>query len=227
MRAPVNDMEVSMQHSRLAALGSAAVATVALAAGPAVAQGAVIAAPACVGGLATGLTAGPLQGSGFAPNSTVTISANGSPFTTAPADAAGNFSAQPLPPVLSRGRISQTFQLTASDGTNSAATPLHVTKWFAKLPKRARADHKVKFRAYGFLPGKRVYVFVRRQGHTLGRFSLGKANVPCGNTTRRLRYMPLRHHTTGEYNYFFEQSRRFSTKKPRIRLTTIITLFFH
>jgi hypothetical protein len=226
MRALVNDMEVSMQHSRLAALGSAAVATVALAAGPAVAQGAVIAAPACVGGLGTGLRA-PLQGSGFAPNSPVTISANGTPYRTATADAAGNFGITPRLPRLSGNRTSQTFQLTASDGTNSAVTPLHVTKWFVKLPNRARADRKVKFRAYGFLPGMRVYVFVRRSGHTLGRFSLGKAKGPCGNTTRRLRYMPLSHHTTGTYDYFFEQSARFSTKKPRIHLTIVITRVFH
>jgi hypothetical protein len=218
-------MEVSMLHSRLAALGGAAAATLVLAAGPAAAQGAVIAAPACVGGLATGLTA-PLQGSGFAPNSTVSITANGAPFTTATADAAGNFGITPQPPLLSGDHTSQTFQLAASDGTNSAAAALHVTRWFVKLPSRARANRKVKFRAYGFLPGKRVYVFVRRHGHTLGRFSLGRAKGPCGNATRRLRYMPLRHHTTGTYKYFFEQSSRFSTKKPRIRLTIIITRVF-
>jgi hypothetical protein len=176
-----------------------------------------------VGGLATGLTA-PLQGSGFTPNAPVTITANGQAFASATADAAGNFAVTPAPPLISGNHIQQTFQLSASDGTNVAApTPLHVTRWFAKLPSRAHASHKVKFRAYGFLPGKRVYVFVRRHGRTLGRFSLGKASGPCGNASRRLPYMPLRHHTTGTYKYFFEQSARFSTKKPRIRLTIIIT----
>jgi hypothetical protein len=220
-------MEVQLMYRRIAALGGAAVTAAAIAA-PAAAQAATISSPVqCAGGVATQLSA-PLVGSGFTPNSTVTISANGVPFATAPADAAGNFSATPRPPAIaSLRRNQQTFQITASDSSGVAAgpSPLTVTRWNATLPAHARANKRVMFRVFGFVPGKRVYLFVRRHGHTLGRFSIGKAKGPCGDTSRRLPYMPVRHHTSGTYRYFFEQRRHFSAGRhvPRIRLTIIIS----
>jgi hypothetical protein len=216
-------MEVPLMYRRIAALGSAAAAA-ALIAGPAAAQAATISSPAaCAGGVPTQLTV-PIVGSGFTPNSAVTIALNGSTFTTATADAAGNFAVTPPAPDIAPHN-QRTFQMTASDsgGVAAPAAPLKVTRWTASLPSHARANKRVKFRAFGFVPGKRVYLFVRRHGHTLGRFSIGKAKGPCGDTSKRLPYMPVRHHSAGTYKYFFMQSRHFSTKLPRIRLTIVIT----
>lgn len=203
-----------MMHTRLAALGSAAAATAALAAGAPTAFAADVNAGApCVGGVATGGRF-PVGAGGFTPGATVTVTANGQIVASGPADAAGNFSGVGPIPAFSAGQ--QVFQLAASDGAVTAGPkPVLVTHIGVHVPLRARATHKVRYKAYGFLPGRRIYLFVRRHGHTLGRFTLGKAKGPCGTATRRLRYMPLRHYATGTYQYWYSHSRRYS-KRTRI-----------
>jgi hypothetical protein len=205
-----------MMYKRVAALGGAAAAAVALA-GPAVARAAdVNPGAACVGGVATrGLF--PVTGTGFTPGATVNVTADGQLVGSVTTDPAGNFSLAGRPPILSSiNRNQQTFQLSASDGAIAAAPkPVLVTRVRVTVPSRARPTHKVHYRAFGFVPGRRVYLFVRRHGHTLGRFSLGKASGPCGDAGRRLRYMPLRHYATGTYEYWFSHARHYS-KATRI-----------
>jgi hypothetical protein len=210
-------MEVSMLHKMLAALGCAAAAVATLAAGPAAAQAADAnpGAP-CVGGVAT---AGrfPVTGTGFTPGAQVNVAAGGQFVGTATADAAGNFALLGDPPILSSINANQqTFQLSASDGfVTSAPKPVLVTRIRVTVPSRAHPTHTVRYRAFGFVPGRRIYLFVRRHGHTLGRFTLGKAKGPCGDASRRLRYMPLRHFSSGTYDYWFSHARRYS-KRTRI-----------
>jgi hypothetical protein len=221
-------MEVLLMYNRLAALGSAAATAAALAAGPATAQAADVnpGAP-CVGGVATALKL-PVSGTGFTPGAVVNVSAGGQFVGTTTADPAGNFSVIGEPPILSSiNRNQQTFQLTATDGTISAGPkPVIVSRVNVTLPSRARAARKVRYRVYGFLPGRRVYLFVRRHGRTLGRFSIGVAKGPCGDTSRRLRYMPLRRYSTGTYQYYFSQSKHYSSKTAIFRITIFITRVF-
>lgn len=208
-------------YKRLAALGGAAAAAVALA-GPAVAQAAdVNPGAACVGGVATGGLF-PVTGIGFTPGSTVEVEAGGQLVATSATDAAGNFSVVGQRPIFSSINTNQqTFQLTATDGTVSAGPkPVLVTYPHVDVPSHARPTHTVRYRAFGFVPGRRIYLFVRRHGHTLGRFTLGKASGPCGDASRRLRYMPLRHYSYATYTYVFSHSRRYS-KKSRIYEFTI------
>jgi hypothetical protein len=120
------------------------------------------------------------------------------------------------PPFFSDSIRHKAFSLTATDGTLSA-TPksVLVTHVGVKLPTHLRPTRKARWRAYGFIPRRRVYLFVRRHGHTLGRFSLGKAKGACGDVSKRMRGMPLRHYTTGHYQFWFAQSKRYS-KRTRI-----------
>jgi hypothetical protein len=200
-----------MIDKRVAALAGAAGAAVALA-GPAAAGAAEVApGAACVGGLATGGLL-PITGSGFRPGATVAVTADGRPVASVAADSAGNFSAQVRPPALSSSkRNRQRFRLSASDGLITAGPkPVLVTRVRVTVPSRARPTHTVRYRAFGFLPGRRIYLFVRRHGRTLGRFTLGRASGPCGDAGRRLRYMPLRHYAPGTYEYWFSHSRHYS-----------------
>src|SRR3954447_8640169 len=211
-----------MMNKRFVALGGAAAATAALAAAPAAAQGAAVAAGAkCVGGVQTlHVVCGhlartfPVVASGFPVGAPVEFEAGGLAFANGTADSAGNVSGIGSPPFFT-GRH-KTFSLTATDGTTTAGpvkvlvTNIGVT-FHANRPKQ-----KVRFRAFGWFPGKRNYLFVRRHGRTLGRFSLGKAGGACGDRDKRMRAMPLRHYTFGNYQYWFEQSRRFDKKAPHI-----------
>ena len=66
---------------------------------------------------------------------------------------------------------------------------------------------------FGFLSGKRVYLHVRRNNRTKGRFSLGKTKGACGLVTKKMRFMPVVNYRTGTYRYDFSHSKRFSKTK--------------
>jgi hypothetical protein len=208
-----------MMHKRLAALGGAAAAATALTAtalagGSAAAQLPPAVAPgaSCVGSFAHTLGAIPLLASRFPANAPVTFEANGVPIKTATASAAGTVNTFALPPSFNGKR--KTFQLTAVSGSVSAGpVPMRVTKiGVTTKPAHTKPTNKVRFSAFGFFPGKRVYLFIRRHGRTLGRFSLGKARGACGDVTKRMRFMPLRHFSAGAYQYWFSYKGRFDKR---------------
>jgi len=119
-----------------------------------------------------------------------------------------------VPPVTSPSGASFTFQLTADDGNGTVAGPVAVpvSNVVVRAPANSKPSKRVRFRVFGFLPDKRVYLHVRRNGKTKGRFSLGRTSAPCGTTSKKLRFMPLRHYTFGTYRYYFSHSKRFSKK---------------
>jgi hypothetical protein len=205
-----------MMHKRLAALGGAAAAAAALAAGPAVAQAAPAVSPgaSCVGSFANTLGAIPLRASGFPPGAPITFEANGVPIKTATADSTGAVSTFASPQSLSFSGKHKIFQLTGVSG--AVTTPpvaMRVTKiGVTTKPAHTKPTNKVRFSAFGFVPGKRVYLFIRRHGHTLGRFSLGKAKGACGDVTKRMRFMPLRHFSAGAYQYWFSPRKKFDKR---------------
>jgi hypothetical protein len=214
-----------MMQKRLAALGGAAAAAAALAAGPAVAQAATVAAGApCVGGVQTLHTINgkifrtfPVSAAGFPAGAPIEFEADGSAFATGTADSTGAVSTLGDVPFFTGHH--KTMQLTATDGTTTAG-PVNVlvtnigVDFHAHKPKQ-----KIRYKAFGFFPGKRVYLFVRRKGHTLGRFSLGKARGACGDRDKRMRAMPLRHYTFAKYQYWFSQSRHFSKNTALVEHT--------
>jgi hypothetical protein len=164
--------------------------------------------------------------SGWAPGASLNFALNGRSVGTGVADAAGLFSnaANPFaPPLLTgRHRIRQ-FMLTAADATGQQAnTRVKVVHRTVDVPGRARPSKRVRYRAYGFPSGKRLYLHVRRGTHTLGRFRMGRAHGACGVASRRLRYMPLRRWSTGTYDYWFGTRRHFKRSRAlfgyRIRI---------
>ena len=152
----------------------------------------------------------PVAASGFPAGASIQFEANGLAFTNGTADAAGNLSTLGDPPFFT-GR-QKTFNLTATDGTTTAGPVKVLVTNIGVTFHASKPTQVARFRAFGFFPGKRIYLFVRRNGHTLGRFSLGKARGACGDRDKRMRAMPLRHYTFGVYQYWFTQSRRFNKK---------------
>jgi hypothetical protein len=159
----------------------------------------------------------PLSTSGWAPAAPLTFKVNGSVVGNGTADAGGAYStgAAPFVPPQPKGNL-QTTTLTAEDGTgNEATAPMKLVRLTVAVPARAKPSQRVKYRAFGFQPGKRLYLFVRRGGKTKGRFALGKPQGDCGTLTKRLRYMPLKTWRTGTYEYWYAQEKKYS-KATRI-----------
>jgi hypothetical protein len=212
----------SRPRAALAAAGLAALAA------PATAQAADIGLPACqrVAPELAGQRIMPVQGTGFTPGSIVRVSdAQGNALGSVVADPAGNFQDTILGPLLGTNETRKTVQINAVDqaGVASAPKPLNVVKITATMPDRARPRSRVRIRAYGFQTGKTVYLHIRRGGKTRGSFKISRANGDCGIASRRMRYMPLRRFSSGTYDYYFQQSRRFSRKQPGVRLRIRIT----
>jgi hypothetical protein len=158
-----------------------------------------------------------LTASGFTANAPLTFKVDGNPLGTGTADPLGAFSTgtSPFTPPEPKFNLGS-FTLTAEDGTGAvASSPLRVVRLTVDVPNRAKPSKRVRYRAFGFAPGKRLYLFVRRGGKTRGRFDLGKPHGDCGQVTKRLRYMPLKHWSTGRYEYWYSQSKRYS-KQTRI-----------
>ena len=199
---------------RPAALAGAAVMLSLAAPSAASAAGTVVPSSSCVRYVATdppeptlGLTA-----SGWTPATALTFRVAGRTVGTGTTDAAGAFTTgpDPLTPPEPRGNL-QTTRLTAEDPTGAATSaPLRVVRLTVAVPDRARPSQIVRYRAYGFRPGDRLYLFVRRSGRTLGRFTLGRPRGACGTLTKRLRYMPLRRWRAGSYQYWYSHDRRYS-----------------
>ena len=186
---------------------------------PASAQGATLSIAPCSVSLPGERTIA-ITGGGYKPNSFVRLTADGQSFTSAQTDAAGNFATAAFSPSFRTIRTTQqTFQVAADDGAGgTAAAPMTVTRVGADLPQRARPTSRVRMRVFGFVPGRVVYLHIRRGGRTRGTFKIGTTSGPCGTASRRLRYMPLRRYSSGNYTYEFQQAKRFDAKKPRVQL---------
>jgi hypothetical protein len=163
---------------------------------------------------------------GWAPGAPLNFALDGRQVGTGVADAAGLFSnaADPFEPPLLTGRHRvRRFTLTAADSTGQQAnTSVKVVHRTVDVPGRARPAKRVRYRAYGFPRGKKLYLHVRRGTHTLGRFAIGRAHGACGVASRRLKYMPLRHWSTGTYDFWFGNRKHFKRTRAlfgyRIRI---------
>jgi hypothetical protein len=164
--------------------------------------------------------------SGWAPGAPLNFALDGQSVGTGVADAAGLFANPASPfasPLLSGKRRIRRFTLTAADGTGQQANaPVKVVHRTVDVPGRARPAKRVRYRAYGFPRGQKLFLHVRRGKHTLGRFGIGRAHGACGVASRRLRYMPLRHWSTGTYDFWFSNRKHFKRSRAlfgyRIRI---------
>jgi hypothetical protein len=220
-----------MPASRLI-LAAAATAILAVAAP---AGAATITAPPCV---LTVDSVGdvPLVGTGFTPGALVNIARASStsptptPFTTAMADAAGNFATTAsAPPFNPFSRKLQTFQVGAADSLNPANVATtsfqQVRAGYEFKPSSGRPSRIVTHTARGFRPGKNTWLHLRFGGRTIRTVKLGKATAPCGIVTKRLPLLPARSRR-GTWRYYVDQKQAYSaTTRPQatsgLRITTV------
>jgi hypothetical protein len=195
---------------------AATAATVGAAFAPAAAHaqaGTIVPLTPCIRFVDASVKTFPLQLAGFAPSAAVTIASDGAPIDTATTDAAGSFQGVLNAPPINGNRAN--VSITADDGQGHTAGPLALpeVKLGVVWPSDASARKRVLFRAYGFDPGKTVYLHIRRGGKTRGTFKIGRADSPCGLTKRRLRAMPLSHYSTGAYEFWFGATKKFDRSK--------------
>jgi hypothetical protein len=160
--------------------------------------------------------------SGWAANTPLSFALKGRAVGSGTTDATGAFSTgqQPFTPPEPKGNL-QTVALTAQDAAGTVATTqVKLARLIVTVPSRAKPSKRVKYRAFGFAPHKRLYLFVRHSGKTKKRILLGKTKGDCGLLTKKLRYMPLKNYTSGLYEYWFSHSKTYS-KATRIYRFTI------
>jgi hypothetical protein len=128
-----------------------------------------------------------LNGSGYAPLSTVNVSLGDQQLGTAAADANGSFQRKFATPELPTGKREAIYVLTATDQVNTASTRYRSTKVFADFspgsgnPTRLR----VRFSVAGFglvRPQASVYLhYVRKStGQSRRTIRLGTVHGTCG-----------------------------------------------
>jgi hypothetical protein len=205
---------------RRLALGGAALLLSVVAPANALAAPAVSAKTPCIRYIGTNPPAPTLgvTATGWTAVAPLTFSLGSQAVGTATTDAAGTFdtgNAQFTPPEP-KGNL-QTMTLTAADGAGGTATSkVQVVRLIVTVPGgRHMPSAKVKYRAFGFVPHKKLYLFVRRGNKTKGRFVLGKPKGACGLLTTRMRFMPLKQYSAGVYEFWFSHSKTYS-KATRI-----------
>jgi hypothetical protein len=191
---------------------------------PAAASAATVASTqSCVldGGRSLAVTSG-----GWTPGAPLNFALNGRSVGTGVADPTGLFSnvADPFKlPVLTGRHPVRNFMLTAADAAGTQANAhVKVVHRTVSVPNRARPSRRVRYRAFGFPRGKRLYLHILHGKRTLGRFTIGRAHGACGVVSRRLRYMPLEHWSTGSYDFWYSNRRHFKRSRAlygyRIRI---------
>jgi hypothetical protein len=187
-----------------------ALAAAALLAAPASANAAALAAVPAKDCYRTGekIT---LNGSGYTPNQTVTVTSDGKALGTDVPDAAGNFSGD-LTVGVPRGEKVKTY--TATDQSNPAITAslkLRVSALTVNLkPKSGPPGRRFRIGARGFTTGKRLYAHIVK-GKFRRTVRVGRLTGPCHRITARKRLFPSTI-GIGLYRVQFDTKRRYSRK---------------
>jgi hypothetical protein len=153
---------------------------------------------------------------GWPASSALSILVGSTQVGTAQADPAGSFAADLAysPPPPPHGWNMTTMNLKVQDAAgNAVQRRVKVVRLTVDVPATARPSQKVAYRAFGFSPKRKVYLFVRRAKKTKGRFVLGRPKGDCGKLTKKLRYMPLKHYKLGTYDFEFTQSPKYSANQ--------------
>jgi hypothetical protein len=134
----------------------------------------------------------PILGTGFTPNSPLTVKTDGYQANVdAPrADAAGAVTYQLRTPVGEFG-ADHPIKLEVVDAAGvSAATTFLMVYRSPAFPERTKTGARVTVSAYGFPVGRPVYVFYEYRGIVRTAVRLGIAAAPCGRVSRRIRILP-------------------------------------
>jgi hypothetical protein len=205
----------SLVPSRRLALGGAVLLLSAVAPASALAAPTVASSVPCVRYIGTNPPAPTLgvSASGWSALTPLTFTLGSASLGTGTTDATGAFSTggSPFTPPEPKGNL-QTMTLTAADATGAQATAkVRVVRLIVTVPGgKHKPSARVKYRAFGFAPGKKLYLFVRRGNKTKGRFTLGKPHGDCGLLTAKMRFMPLKRYSAGVYEFWFSHSKVYS-----------------
>lgn len=133
-------------------------------------------------------------GGGYAPNSVVTLTRDGTTIGSATTDSQGVFKGKFATPKLPAGTYERVYDLVATDGTNAAIARYRATKLVADFSPGSGnlKTLRVRFQIRGFNLLKRgsgVFLhYVRPNGTVRKTIRLGTARGTCGhirNTKRR------------------------------------------
>lgn len=131
-----------------------------------------------------------VSGSGYRPNSFVTVSREGRAVGSATTDASGSFRRRLSTDELPRDRRESIYDLAATDGTATAVTRYRLSRVFADFApgKGDPQSLRVRFKVNGFSLLKRratVYLhYVDPDGDARRTIKLGRADGTCGKIKR-------------------------------------------
>jgi hypothetical protein len=175
----------------------------------------------------------PLTGSGYAPNSplTVTYSTPASPapafLTAVTTDANGGFKTTAVPPAFSNlATLEQTFDVTAAD---EADPPLAASTRFKQVlfgytttPRVSSSAQVVRHTVRGFPAHRRTYLHFRLRGVTKRTVLLGTTSSPCGIASRRMAQLPGKVEV-GSWTVYADQRKAFSIRtRPQVRSSFVV-----
>jgi hypothetical protein len=164
-----------------------------------------------------------LDGTGFTPSGSTTITRDGTPLGALTADGNGAFTGR-LTLAQTTGRRTKTY--TATDGTAptlTASTQITVSAVRVDLtPKNGSPGRVMTVKARGFTTGKTLWAHVIR-GKSKRNLKVGALKGACGDLKRRRRLLP-RNAALGVHTIQFDTFKRYSASRPvRDRYTVTIT----
>lgn len=175
---------------------------------------------------AVGGNAMPISGTGFTPNTKITLTTNTGGSGSVTSDATGAFSTTVTAPTV-HDFTAHTLTITATDTTNpalAAGTQFGVVKgpFETNFPVNGKPRQRVLWQFAGFVTGKPIYVHLRFKGRTMANYRFGVASGPCGTLRAHAKRLPAKPRY-GTWSMQFDQVPRFNrfTKPRRVLGVTI------
>jgi hypothetical protein len=163
-----------------------------------------------------------IQGDGFVPGSTVTVTVTEGPVAQKVADATGTVVVRvPAPRVTGSAVAPRSFTVTATDsaGNTASAVSMFVTRTrpASNAPVEGNPNAVTTWEFANFKPGRWIYGHFRFKGTTQRTIRFGRAGeAPCGQLSVRARRVPVPRLHAGRWRLQIDQRKRYSIKtKPR------------
>jgi hypothetical protein len=157
-----------------------------------------------------------LRGTGFTPDSDVSVSSGGEVIAVAHSDEKGAISTRldvkPLPAGVGQAKV----PVQASDpGGESAKATVYISRDHAALLTPRTSSNvntwKAVFQVFGFGSGKLFLHYVKPSGELAKTVGLGALKGPCGTRkSRRTRVLPKRNPEQGGWKLQLDTRRRYS-----------------
>ena len=163
-------------------------------------------------------------GSGFTPNSLVTITRDGATVASnVQVDGAGVLTPGAVPaPYQEEGERAFTIAVTEQANVDQtvSASALVVDADFTVRPKRARPSQRVTFSGRGFTTPGPVFAHYVRRGKVRETVRLARTTSgPCGTFSVRRRQFPFRRPRLGTWLLQVDQHRRWSRRPQGLFMT--------